>query len=80
MTGAFSESLHIPSRYVTLQQRHINVGATSLIDVDETLYKHHVPAGLLSWLYLWFSCVLALDLHCALWFVSSVFLNIFVSA
>ena len=37
-----------PSEHMTLIQRHLNVDATSCrcIDVDPTLYKRHVPAGM----------------------------------
>ena len=38
----------LPSRHMTLIQRRLNVDATSwrCIDVEPTLYKRHVPAGL----------------------------------
>ena len=41
-----------PSGHMTLIQRCLNVDATSwrCIDVEPTLYKHHVPAGLLWWI------------------------------
>ena len=37
----------LPSGHMTLIQRCLNVDATSrrCIDVEPTLYKHHVPAG-----------------------------------
>ena len=44
-----------PSRHAKLRQRRINVDATSwrCVDVDVTLYKRHVPAGLTHlWVYL----------------------------
>ena len=38
----------MPSRHMTLLQRSLNVDATSwrCIDVEPTLYKRHVPAGM----------------------------------
>ena len=39
--------LALPSRHRTLIQRRLNVDATSwrCVDVEPTLFKHHVPAG-----------------------------------
>ena len=55
--------LYCPSRHMTSIQRRLNVDATSwcCINVETTLYKRHVPAGVctckcLEWtVYLWVS-------------------------
>ena len=42
---------NIPRGHMALIQRHLNVDATSLccIDVEPTLYKRPVPAGICCW-------------------------------
>ena len=42
-----SSDQNLPCRHMTLIQRRLNVDATSwhCIEVELTLYKHHVPAG-----------------------------------
>ena len=62
---SFFECFHLvcptnihPSRHMTLIQCRLNVDATSwrCIDVEPTLYKHHVPAGIYRLAWSFFSC------------------------